>query len=285
MGALMVLLVALWPAGASAQKRPAPPDEDLLTKARISYNMRDFDGAIASATKARSMTGTAEAADLVLARARLERYRATSDRTDLVAARETLVKIQPERLALQDRIELLVGFGEALYLDGLYGAAAELFESALPRSQPGRSLPAATTLERGRVLDWWATALDREAQGRYAADRGVLYARIVGVMEEELSRDPASATAAYWLAAANRAIGDLDRAWDAAIAGWVRGALAGEKGARLREDLDRLVLQAIIPERVRLLADNDQDRARIAADMEAEWEGIKKDWKRPAQSR
>ncbi len=283
LGATMALLLGLWPAGASAQKRPAAADEDLLARARICYNQRDFDGAIAAAAKARSLPGTADAADLVLARARLERYRSTTDRADLVAARETLVKIHADRLVLQDQIELLVGLGEALYLDGLYGPAAELFESALPRAQPGRVLLDANARERDQVLDWWATALDREAQGRFAADRGVLYARIVGVMEDELARDPGSTTAAYWLAAANRAMGDVDRAWDVAIAGWVRGTLAGSRGDRLRMDLDRLVLEAVIPERARMLADTEQDRDRIANELRAEWEGIKRDWKNTAQ--
>ncbi len=280
---MTALVVCVWPAGASAQKRPAPSDEDLLARARSCYNQRDYDGAIAAATKARSLPGAADAADLVLARARLERYRGTTDRADLVAARETLMKIQADRLVLKDRIELLVGLGEALYLDGLYGASAELFESALPRSQPGSGLLDASAGERDRVLDWWATALDREAQGRFAADRGVLYARIVGVMENELAREPGSATAAYWLAAANRAIGDVDRAWDVAIAGWVRGALAGTRADRLREDLDRLVLQAIIPERTRMLAETEQDRDRIASELRTQWEAIKKDWKNAAQ--
>ena len=43
------------------------------------------------------------------------------------------------------------------------------------------------------------------------------------------------------------------RAWDAAIAGWVRARLAGARSATLRADLDKLVLQGIIPDRVRPL--------------------------------
>jgi hypothetical protein len=245
------------------------------------YNQQDPDGAIAAAMKARQAPGSAEAADLVVARARLERFRRTADRADLVAARETLTALRPERLGLEDRIELVVGLGEALYLDGLYGASAELFESALPRGEPGTSAPALDPRSRERVLEWWATALDREAQGRFASDRAVVYARVLSAMQQELVRDPASVPATYWLSAASRALGDLDRAWDAAIAGWVRAGMAGDRGAALREDLDRLVLQAVIPERVRLLAESDRDRERIAVEMRTEWEGIKRDWKRP----
>ena len=280
-GAALVLLASLWPAGAAAQKRPAPSAQDLLAQARALYNQQDLDGAIAAATKARLLDGAPEAADLVLARARLERFRRTSDRADLVAARDTLVQIRPDALASADRLELVVGLGEALYLDGQYGASAELFESALPRSEPGISALNLDVRSRERALEWWANALDREAQGRLVPERLALYVRILSLMQDELVRDPGSVPATYWLAAANRALGDLDRAWDAAIAGWVRAGLAGARGAALREDLDRIVLQAIIPERVRFMADGDRDRERIAAEMRTEWEGVKRDWKQP----
>ena len=94
-----------------------------------------------------------------------------------------------------------------------------------------------------RALDWWATALDRQAQALPAADAPTSYSRIVARMEQELRRDPASAPASYWLAAAARAAGDLDRAWAAASAGWVRAALARDRGVALRADLDKLVTQ------------------------------------------
>jgi hypothetical protein len=278
--AAAAFLACLWPAAAVAQKRPVTSDQDLLTRARALYNQQDADGAIAAALEARALPGAADAADLVLARARLERFRRTSDRADLVAAREALIQIKPERLPSTDQIDLLVGLGEALYLDGQYGASAELFESALPRVGSGAGAPDLGARSRERLLDWWAAALDRAAQSRLAADGSARYARILSMMQQELSRNPGSVPASYWVAAANRALGDLDRAWDAAIAGWVRAGLAGGGGTQLREDLDRLVLQAVIPERVRLLAESDRDRERIAEELRAEWEGIKKDWKR-----
>ena len=74
-------------------------------------------------------------------------------------------------------------------------------------------------------------------------------ARIVERMRSELALDPGSSPASYWLAAAARGTGYLDRAWQAAIAGWVRASLARDRGAALRADLDRLATEAIIPER------------------------------------
>jgi hypothetical protein len=40
-------------------------------------------------------------------------------------------------------------------------------------------------------------------------------------MEKELAADPGSAPASYWLAAASRGAGNLERARNAAMAGWV----------------------------------------------------------------
>ena len=70
-------------------------------------------------------------------------------------------------------------------------------------------------------------------------------------MEDELATHPGSGAAAYWLAAAARAQGDLQAAWDAALAGWVRATLTVDRGAALRADLDRLVLRAIVPDRAK----------------------------------
>src|SRR5919107_1617843 len=65
----------------------------------------------------------------------------------------------------------------------------------------------------------------------------------------EARRDPSSAAAAYWVAAAARGLGQLDRAWQAAMAAWVRTGLTQDRAAALRADLDRLVVTAIIPGR------------------------------------
>ena len=52
-------------------------------------------------------------------------------------------------------------------------------------------------------------------------------------MSAELATDGGSAPASYWLAVAARGTGDLERAWQAAIAGWVRASLAPRwRGAR-----------------------------------------------------
>jgi hypothetical protein len=279
-GTLGIVLVCALPLIAHAQPRPATPEPDLLARARSLYNQQDYDGAITAAIQARERPGSADAADLVLARAYLERFRKTGDRTDLVIGRETLAQIQSTRLPPRERVELLVGLGEALYLDGLYGASAELFESALAHRDAAGQPPAALAARaRDQVLDWWATALDREAQSRFSTNRAAPYARMLAVMQDELADNAGSAPATYWLVMANRAVGDLDRAWDSAIAGWVRAALAGDGSGALRADLDRVVLQALIPERARLIAAPDRDTERVAEELRAEWEGIKRDWK------
>jgi hypothetical protein len=70
----------------------------------------------------------------------------------------------------------------------------------------------------------------------------------------------------------------LTHAWDAAVAAWIRAPLAEDQGRALRADIDQLVLQAILPERVRLMASTDTDRERVTAVLRASWEAVKKDW-------
>jgi hypothetical protein len=161
--------------------------------------------------------------------------------------------------------------GQALYFGDSYGPAAEIFDTAL---NSGSML---TGRDRVKLLEWWATSLDREAQTRPPDRRAPLYARIVARMEAELDAAPGSAVANFWLPSAARGEGDLERAWDAAIAGWVRASLDADTVTSLREDLDRLVAEALIPERVRSRSGRDQQDA--AAALRSEWEAVKQNWK------
>ena len=244
---------------------------DALSRARQSYNRREYDAAIVAATEARRAPNLADAATLVLARAHLERFRQSANPADLTAARDELQQIQPARLAPADAVELIIGLGESLYLDDRAGAAAEEFDLALGHLNPGN--PGV----RERVLDWWASALDRQATLGPESERRALYGRIVNKMEEELRRDAGSAAASYWLTAGARGAGDLERAWGAAIPGWVCASMAGDRRAALRTDLDRIVSQAIIPERARQTSLSGEV-AQAAAAMRGEWETLKQTW-------
>ena len=214
---------------------------DALLRARQAYNQQQYDAAIEAATEAQRVAASADAAALVLARARLERFRQKGSADDPAAARDGFIRLDSSRLTPRERQELLVGLGEVLFLDERYGAAAEQFNLALSRSDP--AAPGAW-----RTLEWWASALDRQAQLEPGVDQELLYAPVLQRMEDELRGNAASAVASYWLSAAARGVGDLPRAWDAAVAGWVRAPLSGDQREALRADLDRLVLQAIIPE-------------------------------------
>ena len=96
-------------------------------------------------------------------------------------------------------------------------------------------------------------------------------------MEAELRQDPANTVANYWLAVAARGVGDVDRAWNAAIAAWVRSTLKPEAAETLRTDLDRLVTQALIPERARTRPAREQPESLAA--LRAEWDLVKQQWK------
>jgi tetratricopeptide (TPR) repeat protein len=240
-------------------------DTDLLTRARTFYNSGKFEQAITAADEARKVPTRADAADLIAARAYLERYRESAADDDLANARTRLRRIDAQRLGSRERMELLVGFGETLFFDESFGAAAEVFQSVLA------STGAVSGAARERVLDWWANARDRDARPRPDLERQTLYQRIRDRMAAELADYPASATAAYWLAAAARAQGDLQTAWDAAQAAWVRAPLAADRGVALRADVDALVMRGIVPERAKALA-------QPADALREEWDRFKKNW-------
>jgi hypothetical protein len=242
-----------------------------LARARALYNAGDFEGAIDTASMARRDAEWADAAALIVARAHLEKYRERADAEDLAAAKAALGTIRAAVLVPRDQVDLIVGLGLSLYLSETYGAAAELFETALSR--------AALLAPRDRLLllDWWATSLDREAQIRPADRRARVFERIASRMNEEIQRDPGSPVANYWLAVSARGAGDIDSAWNYAIAAWVRSTLSPDTTERLRDDLDRLVTQALIAERSRTLVSREPQDA-VAA-LKIEWELVKQQWK------
>jgi hypothetical protein len=246
---------------------------DPLAEARRLYNQAQYDQAEKLARDVAAMPGRADAARVVLGRIRLERFRQSANAQDLARARDALRMVDATALEPADRVELTIGLAEALYLEQRYGAAAELFESVRQRS----SLLGPAAHER--VLDWWATALDRHVQGRSSEDRTQVYSRILDRMEEEVTDHPGSTAAGYWIAAAARNIGDIERAWSAALAGWLRASLAEDRGAALRADLDRLVTQALIPERASKLTQKG-DLKEVMSTMTTDWETFKRTWSR-----
>ena len=79
-----------------------------------------------------SLRRRADSADLIAARAYLERFRASGESDDLTNARERLRRIDPQRVwPLRERVEFIVGLGETLYFEESLGAAADVFESVL----------------------------------------------------------------------------------------------------------------------------------------------------------
>lgn len=246
---------------------------DPLAEARRQYNLGNYFDAERLAREAMKVPASSNVARVVLGRTQLERYRQTGDPIDLASGRSVLLEVDPRSLGEQERLELVIGLAEALYLEDRFGASADLFDSVLERSW--LLGPAA----HERVLDWWATAVDRHAQGLPSEDRRALYDRVVTRMREEIARSPGSAAAGYWVAAASRACGEVDEAWHAATAAWVRASLADDRGAALRADLDRLVLRAIIPERAARIAGRG-DVKQAEAIMLGEWEAFKSAWSR-----
>lgn len=249
----------------------AAADPAQLSRARAMHNARQFDEAIAAATAARATPETADAAAVVLARAHLERYRLAEDPADLGAAREALGAVRADVLDEHDRIDFLLALGLSLYLEDDFGAAAELFESALLTTRGARPET------REAVLEWLGGATERRVATASAEVRRAHFARVARRFEDELAATPGSRAAAYWLVASLRGEGALERAWDAAVAAWVRARLAGPGAANLRADLDTLVLDGLIPDLIRVgPADGREVRA---PELRAEWELVKQKWR------
>lgn len=250
---------------------------DPLAAARQLYNLQKYDDAIAVATQARGVATLAESAAVILARAYFERFRQSGVPADLLAARNALRSVTASRLSPRDRVEFLIALGQAIYLDETdtmddrFSAAAEQFEAALARAdlldEPSRD----------RLFEWWAGALDRQAQQGTVAGGRRFYERIQARAQHEVGRDDGAASATYWLAAASRGVGDLPRAIGAAAAGWVRAGSLGARGEALREDLDRLMKQAILPERAREITSEGDPRETLAQ-LESQWTQHKNKW-------
>ena len=266
--AVLVLTLALLPGTAAIAAQTARAD---LARARTLYNQRQFDEAITAATQARRQPDLADVAAIVLARAHLERYRERADPSDLGAAREALGGVHASSLDSRDQAELILALGQSLFLEDDFGAAAEMLESGLERAA------AADPALSEAMMEWWGSAIERLAGTLPRDPRHALFRRLFAGAREELARHPTSAAAIYWNAAALRGAGELERAWDAAVAGWVRSRLIGDRSTALRSDLDKLVLQGIVPDRVRHLVTEQQ--AGAESQLKADWELVKEKWK------
>lgn len=250
---------------------PVDAQRDELARARSAYNQQQFEEAIQAALTAQKVGATADAATVVLSRSYLERYRQRANPADLAAARAQLGTVRVANLDARDNVDFLMALGEALFFEDDFGAAAAMFESGIE-----------IALAQGAVtgeamLDWWGSAVERQAEPLEREQRAVVFGRMRDRMARELARNPASAAAGYWSVVAARGAGDPAAAWDAAIASWVRARLAGSRSAQLRADLDKLVLEGIILDRVRLLATDKRGQAE--SDLRTEWAIVKERWK------
>src|ERR1043166_4805679 len=127
---ISALLAGSWFVMASVAYAAEPSP---LARARMLYNASDYDGAIAVAEMARTRPTMADAAAVVEARARLERYRHNPDPMDLADARAALNAVHAAVLSPRDQVDLMVGLGLALYMSDMFGPAEEV------RRDPGNA--------------------------------------------------------------------------------------------------------------------------------------------------
>ena len=258
----------------AATPQPAAAQND-LERARTLYNSGRFDESIAAATAAASKPGAATSAKLIVARARLERFRQQGDPQELTSARAELMSLKPGSLAPQEAIEWQIGVGTALFLEEQLGPAAEMFQMLLPAAR-SRLTPD----EFQKLLDWWGTATARLAESLTGAARRRAYDRLRSDARSELERSPFSRAATYWTVVASRGAGDLDAAWNSAITGWIRMSGQGES-KQAQTDLDTFVTKTLIPERAQartgLRLDSKSTMNEIAA-LTEEWRAVTTRW-------
>ena len=258
------------------------PATDPLADARRLYNERRYEEAAKLAADARTRPELAPAASVVHARSLLERYRETTERAAIDQAREALTAVDLARLGRRDAVEYVIGLGLTLYLDDQFSlgdrfsAAAAQFELALTYAD------VLDEQSRDALFEWWAMSLDNQAQQGPESGRQDVYARILAGAEREIAISDKSVSAAFWLAAAARGVEDLPRALGAATAAWIRAGSMGTAGVNLRNDLNTLVVDVILPERARQLAPNIDPRPALSF-LSAQWEELKKKWERPAE--
>ena len=240
----------------------APAADDPLARARLLYNQRQFEAAVQAAEQARLTPARADAADLIAARAYLERFRESAASDDLTNARDRLRRLDPQRVrpARARRVHRRPRRNAVLRR-----GVRRRGRRCSTRCCDSRDALAGEARER--VLDWWASALDRDAKPRPEIERQGVYQRI---------RDADATTSWRRIpAAAPRPTGSRRRRGRRAIcrrrgtrrrpAGCARRC-ASDSGVALRADLDRLVLRAIVPERAKATAQPPETlRARVGA--------------------
>ena len=262
--ALVLLVVLLSPLSALAQ--------DSLSEARRLYNSQQYEAAERAARTAVVQVKLSNSARVVLARILLERYRQSSSAVLLTEARDALRAVNPTTLDTRERLEHMLGLAQALFLEDRFAAAAEVYEPLLA------STASLGNAAHDRALDWWATAVDRHAATRPFQERPQIYERISRRMNGELTRDPGSSPANYWLVAAAYGAGDLDGAWNLAQASWIRAAYAVGRVPQTRSDIDKVMTEGIIPARAARVG--GRETAAVTAGMVGEWESFKASWAR-----
>ena len=201
-----------------------------------------FEAAVSAAEQARQLPARADAADLVAARAYLERFRESAAADDLTNARDRLRRLDPAKFPPRERAEYIVGLGEALFFDDAFGAAATCSTrccAAATRCRPTRASACSTG---GRPRSIATRSRGRRSTGRASISGSATRMRR---RARDASRQRHRRRTGWRPPPGRRAI--CRRAWDAAQAGWVRAPLTGDHGAALRADLDRLVVRRSSP--------------------------------------
>ena len=171
--------------------------------------------------------------------------------------------VDSRALDQSERIELQVGLAALLYYEDRFGAAAELLEPVVDSS--ATLAPDA----HERALDWWATALDRQAQAQPAGERATSISGSPNGWSSSCGAIPDRAPRTTGWPRPRAAPATSIAPGRRRPPGWIRASLAPDGGVALKADLDRLVTTAIIPDRAARLPPREQalTQARLGTSM------------------
>jgi len=246
-----------------------------LSRARQLYNQGRFDESITTAEAARAKPKAAASAGLVIARARLERFRKSGSQQDLSESRHELLSLDPKALSASEAVEWNIGLGEALVLEHQFGPASKIFSDVIVNDRSHL-----TPAERDKLIEWWANAVATQAETLPRSARIEQYAGLLSTLKMMTNEKLSSRAAVYWSVVAARGVGDVEAAWNGAVAGWIR-AQSMDGRNQLRADLEKFVTETLIPERAQARTGQPLDvratRTEVFAITE-EWRGVTERW-------
>jgi hypothetical protein len=238
-----------------------------ILHAKYLYNAGYYQQAIDEARKVKADEPTAPQVDLLLSRSYTQLYRITKEAKHLDLARAHMLaalKGYPFEHPWENH-ELVTGLAEIHYWDDERGPAAELFHSVILEGNK-KIAPQSYA----NAVDWWASTLTGLIANMNPTDpikvstEKEIKSTIEKAYRQSYGGEP---VLAYWMALVHVREGNVGKAWDVAVAGYVRALPQSHPDTEdISDKLANYIEQVIIPKS----PDRDNKLKR--------WNAIKERW-------